>query len=287
MPEADKDGRAREWTDEQTKKVKALLELMLSHKNSGGALTFGHRVDAKPLGFSAVDMQFIEGRKLVAERIGAVARVPPSKLGLRGANFATARAEDVNFWEARVEEAALFDEEDSRLAERLGKPGDRVVTDFSGIDALQHNRSARQARVRLWVDLGVPLGEALAAEGFDEIKAPPVTQKAAPIEDVTIGRNDPAPDAPDARPPGNDDQAGQGRAWWNPDPRLELARRVQADLYADAVGDTPAVWVHDPDCDIQGHADRHGQPVSTPPEGPAPCGCVYVPDPEGAPIPWN
>lgn len=278
MPELDKDGRSQPWTEDQTKKVTRKWTDMLSSKNSGGVIATGHRMEAKPLGFSAVDMQFVEGRKLAAERICAVARVPPSKLGLRGSNYSTSRAEDVNFWEARIDEAALLDEEDSRLAAELGRAGDWVMTDFAGIDALQYNRTARQSRVVVWMQqVGLTPADALAAEGFDDIDAPvspPPGQVPGAKPDV-IKPSDPAPMKV---------EPGEARSWWDDlvlDPELELAKRARDDAWREACAGRPVRFLAAAGCRIHGHLDR--QVLDAPPQDDVACACTFIPlEPEPA-----
>lgn len=272
MPEVDKDGRSQAWNDDQVRKVGKNWDRMLQASNSGGTIVVGHRVDAKALGFTAVDSQFVEGRKLAAERICAVARVPPSKLGLRGSNYSTSRAEDVNFWEARIDEAALLDEEDSRLAEQLGRAGDWVMTDFSGIDALQYNRTARQSRVVVWQQqVGLKPAEALAAEGFDEIDAPatpPAGQAPAAKPDV-IEPSDPAPMKV---------EPGEARSWWDDlivDPELELAKRARDDAWREACAGRQVRFLASSSCRMHAHLDR--QVLDAPPDDDVACACTFIP----------
>ena len=104
----------------------------------------------------------------------------PTIVGLPGANYATADKEAEGYWMARKSDAALRDSADSRLAVMLGQPGDRIVTDFSGVAALRADRGARLNRAQqLWI-MGVPLRQALDAEGLTDIEVPEERPRPAP-----------------------------------------------------------------------------------------------------------
>lgn len=160
------------WTQEQVEKITETINRALSRAQSG-ALVVGGASDVTPLGWSPRDMEYISLRTWVRDTVLAVYGIPQSKAGVPSANYATARQEDVSYWEARMADAELRDAADSRLAQLLsGNPDDRVRTDFSGVQALQYNRTERQDRARQWWVMGLSLDEALSAEGFDDVAAP-------------------------------------------------------------------------------------------------------------------
>lgn len=186
------------WTQEQVERITEAMNRALSRAQSG-ALVVGGASDVTPLGWSPRDMEYISLRTWVRDTVLAVYGIPQSKAGVPSANYATARQEDVSYWEARMADAELRDAADSRLAQLLsGNPDDRVQTDFSGVQALQYNRTERQDRVRNWWLMGLSLDEALSAEGFDDIAAPERPQ-APPQQPAAQGSGpapaDPAPEA--------------------------------------------------------------------------------------------
>jgi phage portal protein BeeE len=159
------------WDQEQTKKIAESINAML-RKVAGGALVLGGRSEVTPLGFSPRDVEYIAQREATRQTILSAFRVTPTIVGLPGANYATADKEAEGYWSARMADAALRDSADSRLAEMLGKPGDRIVTDFTQVPALHADRGDRLNRAQqLWI-MGVPLPIALESEGLGDIELP-------------------------------------------------------------------------------------------------------------------
>lgn len=115
------------------------------------------------------DLEFVESRRLTRESVLAVFSVPPVRVGLPGANFATDKQQNAVYWASLVARAAIMDEQWTRLARLF--PGSETVTirhDFSRVAALQESRTERLDRVTTWVALGMDRAAAAAYEGFDD-----------------------------------------------------------------------------------------------------------------------
>lgn len=164
---AEKDGGL--WSQAQIDLIRAQYDKKLS---TSGLLILGGAAKYEQLGWSPRDMEYGTLRSFIREGVLATLDVPPSRVGLPNANYATAEAQSRRYWEGLQGRAALFDDTFTRLASMF--PGSSDVTirhDFSGVEVLQEARSRRLARVGVWVGLGVPLSAAAAYEGFDDAPA--------------------------------------------------------------------------------------------------------------------
>ena len=152
------------WTTRQIGEIRARLDQMM--RESGGALIMGGQASYTPLSWSPKDMEYKELRTMVRDSVLGAAGVPPTRVGLPTANYATAKESMRLYWENLKGEAALIDSELSKIAQ-LWEPDLRVVHDFSAVGALQTDRTERLARVQQWWLLGLPLTQAATMEGFD------------------------------------------------------------------------------------------------------------------------
>lgn len=118
--------------------------------------------------FTPRDLEFAEQRKLTRETVLAAFGVPPTRVGLPTANYATSQQQDLTYWLGLVGLARLIDAGLTRIARTI-TPGVYVKHDFAGVPALQESRSERLDRVQKLVDLGVQPAAAAAYEGFDDI----------------------------------------------------------------------------------------------------------------------
>lgn len=212
------------------------------------------------------DMEFTTQRQLTRETVLAAFGVPPTRVGLPEANYATASNADKVYWTNLQGLAALLDGTLTRLVRRFGDSGVTLRHDFSGVSALQESRTERVARVRAWYDLGATPAEAAAYEGFTDAPVP-TERPAAPVT-TTPGQQDDEDDddAPDqARglpwmggviraqrrlmvPSTEDERAAVWRGWldstWTPAEK-RLAREVlralgdQRDRIAGRLGEAP------------------------------------------------
>jgi HK97 family phage portal protein len=156
------------WSAQQIKQLREGFEKQL--KSKSGVVLLGAGVDYKQLSMSMRDMEYQNTRIMAREAVLAAMGVPPVVVGLPNANFATAQAQRRQFAETQQGRAALIDSELTRLARMFpDSDGVRVVHDFSEVDALQESRTERVNRVQSWYMMGVPLHEAAALEGFDQL----------------------------------------------------------------------------------------------------------------------
>lgn len=163
-----KDGPSMEWQRKQIKEVRDAIGKLFSEAEGGAAvLPSGIQIDQ--LSWSSKDVEFVEQSRIVRDAILGSLGVPPVRVGLPSANFATAREQERAYWHDTIGGFAVeFDDVYTRLA-RCWDPKFRIVHDFSGVQALQFDRTERVKRVEtLWL-LGVPLANALAAEGLEDI----------------------------------------------------------------------------------------------------------------------
>ena len=158
------------WSAQQIKQLREGFEKQL--KSKSGVVLLGAGVDYKQLSMTMRDMEYQNTRIMAREAVLAAMGVPPVVVGLPNANFATAQAQRRQFAETQQGRAALIDSELTRLARMFpDSEGVRVVHDFSEVDALQESRTERVNRVQSWYMMGVPLHEAAALEGFDQLDA--------------------------------------------------------------------------------------------------------------------
>ena len=152
------------WTSRQISEIRARLDQMM--RESGGALIMGGQASYTPLSWSPKDMEYKELRTMVRDSVLGASGVPPTRVGLPTANYATAKESMRLYWENLKGEAALIDSELTKIAQ-LWEPDLRIVHDFSAVGALQTDRTERLSRVQQWWLLGLPLTQAATMEGFD------------------------------------------------------------------------------------------------------------------------
>jgi SPP1 gp7 family putative phage head morphogenesis protein len=179
------------WSETQIKRLRAAYEK--TTRSSGGALFLGSGAKMDPMSWSPRDLEFSKVREGVREAILAVFDVPPTRLGGNSANYATSKEQAKRYFEGLKGRSAIIDGELSRVAKMF--PGwensdVRVYHDFSGVDALAESRDARVGRVRSWSDMGIPLADAAAFEGFDDLPGQDVDEDVVSTGDgpATMGQ---------------------------------------------------------------------------------------------------
>ena len=135
----------------------------------GGAMVSSGHTKVDFMSLTARDMEYSAGRQYTRETILAAFGVPPTKVGLPSANFATAKEQDLQYWSRQKARAAKLDAQLTRIAQRFD-PDLRIVHSFAGVSALQEDRTAQIARINSWWMMGVPLAEAAALEGVEDIQ---------------------------------------------------------------------------------------------------------------------
>lgn len=178
------------WSRQQISQLREGFEKQL--KSKSGTVILGAGVDYRQLSQTLRDMEYQNTRLLAREATLASFGVPPSRVGLPNANYATAMAQARLYWEGLQGKAALIDSELTRLARMFPDSDDvRVMHDFSEVDALQESRTERVNRVQTWWLMGVELDQAAALEGFDNLdvggvsEEPPEEPEADEVDDRT------------------------------------------------------------------------------------------------------
>lgn len=121
-----------------------------STENRDGAFVVGHGIKATLLSWSPKELEFRQQSQDLRDTILAVFGVPPTRAGVQGANYATARQEEKSYWERLIGRARIFDDAFSLLA----APGVRVAHDFSTVEALQSGKMDQILQMQALVDLG-------------------------------------------------------------------------------------------------------------------------------------
>jgi len=129
------------------------------------------------------DMEFSTQRTLTRETVLAAFGVPPCRVGLPTANYATSQQQMAVYWTHLQGLAAIVDTGLTAIAAGWG-PDLRVLHDFSGVEALQISRGARLDRVAAWTMLGADGADAAAYEGFADS---PLDQGGAQALSVAVG----------------------------------------------------------------------------------------------------
>lgn len=182
------------WTPKQTKEFRAELEEMFAAA-AGGMAILGRKVDVTKLGWSPVDLGTLDQRGFTRETILATFGVPPVRMGLETANFATADKQLEMYWGDTLQGLANIDDEDlTDLAREFPDSQDvEVWHDFSDVPALQASQTARLSRVGTHISNGMEEAAAYDYEGFSDAPIGAKAPKPAPAPM-------PAPAPPQAEP---------------------------------------------------------------------------------------
>ena len=188
--------------------LQKILDKTLTNANGGIAL-LGQGIDFERLDYAPVELQSLETRAAIVKQILAVAGVPPVRVGIEAANFATAQQQGETYWgDELASEAQLFDEELTYHARLDFGPGNLYLWhDFSDVPALQNLRTAQVGRVSTHIVNGMDPANAYSYEGMDDA---PIAAETSPT---------PAADAPVQDPAAQKD----GLDWWD---REQPARRA-------------------------------------------------------------
>jgi HK97 family phage portal protein len=166
------------WSSEQIARMRGAYEKQLGGKS--GVLFLGGSANFQQLAWSPRDLEFVEQRRMTRESVLAVFSVPPTRVGLPSANYATAKEQSRMYWTSLIAKAAMIDAELTRLAQAFPNSENvRVIHDFAAVEALQESRTDRVHRVHSWWQMGLSLQDAATVEGFEEI---PDAQELLPEE---------------------------------------------------------------------------------------------------------
>lgn len=160
---------AEEWEKEHRDAITKTYDLLAAENRASMAVPGSIKVDFPT--HTLRDMEFVSQRTLTRDTVLAAFGVPPCRVGLPTANYATSQQQMAVYWEGLVGRAAILDDMLTDLA-RGWSPELSVRHDFSAVQALQVARDSRLARVASWALLGADPAAAAAYEGFDDSPLP-------------------------------------------------------------------------------------------------------------------
>lgn len=157
------------WDKRAVQEIQRTIERIFGERH-GGAAVIGHALKVEPIAWKSSDLGHVELHAAVRHAVLAASGVPGARLGLTdGVNYANAESQLRSYWSNTVMPlAAELDAADTQIAQRFD-PALRIVRDFAAVPELQADRTARLARVRSWWQMGVPLPQAAAYEGFEDL----------------------------------------------------------------------------------------------------------------------
>ena len=147
----------------------------------GGAMAISSQVQINPLQLNPRDLEFEKAKTSAQQVISAVFSCPPSVLGLPSATYATAKQENLSYWEVQKNRAKRFSSAWTKIA-RLWDTSLSIEYDFSGVPALQDLRTSQIDRVIKLVQLGMPVADAFSYEGLGD--APIVPRETVEEEEI-------------------------------------------------------------------------------------------------------
>jgi len=188
----------------------------------GGALINGRNLKVEPLSLTPRDLEGQALHERNREAILAAFRVPPVRVGLPGANYATSRQQMKVYWESLQADSVMLNAAYTKIARLWGSSANVVIAhDFSGVEALQVARTEQVARATSHILNGMDATTAYAYEGLDGAEF-----------------RSPEPIATPAKPPkANEDEAAEptdkGLGWLYPVEAKQMDERGQ--MWADFI----------------------------------------------------
>ena len=173
-----------QWPPEVREAIAKAYARIVEEQRPAMVLSSGTKVEFPS--FTPRDMEYSEARSLTRETVLAAFGVPPTRVGLPAANYATAREQSAIYWHRLIGLARLLDQGLTTVAKRFD-PAYSVRHDFSAVDALQEARTARLDRVSTWVLLGASAADAAAYEGFDDAPVSAVPADQVQAQAASIG----------------------------------------------------------------------------------------------------
>lgn len=151
-----------------------------------GAFVVGQGITATLLSWSPKELEFQAQSQALRDTTLAVFGVPPTRAGVQGANYATARQEEKAYWERLMGRSRIMDDALSRLA----APGVRIVHDFSTVEALQASNMDRLLQMQAWIAAGVKPADAARYVGFVGVPFPPELESGQGGKPIAGGGDD-------------------------------------------------------------------------------------------------
>lgn len=199
-------------------------------KASGGVAILGRKLKVDQLDWSPTDLDAPTQLDRSRTEQLAVAGVPPVRVGLETANFATAEMQEIVYWGDELQGcSALVDDVLTMHARsEFGMPDLYVYRDFSGVPVLQKMRDQALDRVAKHIANGVDATEAYRMEGFDDVSVAPKPEiKAAPVVET-----------PPADVPARSNVVPLRAEWW-PEP---VRRNVSSPIVVSRATDPRKAW---------------------------------------------
>ena len=164
------------WSKSQVTILREAMERQL--KGKSGTLILGSGVQYSQLSQSLRDMEYQTTRELAKRACLAAFGVVPVRVGIEGSNYATSQSQMKLYWENLQSKAMLIAGAYTRVLRQFDDSADlRVAHDFSGVSALQEDRTAAVNRVNAWWMMGVDLAQAAALEGIDELSTKDIEER--------------------------------------------------------------------------------------------------------------
>ena len=157
-----------------------ILDNYTGMAKQGGAMILSGQCEVRELKLSPREMEFEASRRMARESISALLGCPPTVLGLPAANFATAKQQNITYWQNQIKKARQMAGLFSKVA-HLFDPSIYFEHDFSGVEALQETRNLQLQRIEKHILNGIDPRAAYAAEGMEF----PIL-KSEPEEDIDI-----------------------------------------------------------------------------------------------------
>jgi HK97 family phage portal protein len=178
------------WNPKQREAIERAAKTGMKEAD-GGLFVLSGEGTLEPLSWTPTEQAIPEQRTFLREQVMAVTGVPPTVMGLPGANFATAQQEAVLYWQSVARLAETLAEAYSRLPRMMGEaPTVRVAHDLSGVPELQTERLPRIEAVERWVALGATPDEAARYEGFADAPELAALPEEVPADTAPMGDPD-------------------------------------------------------------------------------------------------
>ena len=171
------------WSTSQVRDMTAVVKRMLDDHDGGAAVLAGHGV-LTPLGWSPREMEGVAQRTWTRDLILAVLGVPPSRVGLPTANYATQHEQMATYWQTLISRLALLEEAYTAIARQFRGPMVTISHDLSLVQPLQPNQTEALGRITAHIGNGMDPLRAYHLEGYSEV-GPEFFAKPEPDADET------------------------------------------------------------------------------------------------------
>jgi len=158
----------------------------------GGVAVLDGSFEIEVLGWSPREMETTKTSAVTREAVMAVTGVPPTILGLATANYATAREQSKTYWQGLQGTAADIEDGWAEVGARCVPPV-AIGHDYSGVGALQEDRSLQLDRVAKHIANGLEPAAAYALEGYPGAAGLTFTAP-APVAEAPGAAQEPAAD---------------------------------------------------------------------------------------------